>query len=160
MRRLAVLIRVRRRECDTENGDSGCRSVNQSHGRPPGDGGGKALATTSTQDVDVIDWRPGPYGHQRRRGKSRHPTPNQNREIPVNSRSGMEDPFPTDPPSVGLAIRQGALSSPHIARSLGAGLGPVVDGFGSCSCTLPPPRIPPPSSRVGTTYPFESRMPN
>src|SRR5260221_9639476 len=55
--------------------------------------------------------------------------------------------------------RYGA-STAHIVASDGAGLGPAVEGFGPWSCTLPPPCRPAFSSRVETTYPVESRMPN
>src|SRR6266853_73051 len=38
--------------------------------------------------------------------------------------------------------RYGASTPPHMAASSGDGSGPEVDGFGSWSCTFPPPPMP------------------
>lgn len=52
--------------------------------------------------------------------------------------------------SISGSRRYGAATPPHMVASAGDGFGPVVDGFGSWSCTSPPrPRAF--SSRVVTT---------
>src|SRR2546429_135911 len=50
---------------------------------------------------------------------------------------------------------QGVGRAPHISASVGAGLGPVVDGFGLCSWILPPTSV-----RVVRSAPLLSRSPN